>query len=80
MAGPLSRFDPLCFFSMFFFKSCVYVNRPRTLQDLKTIIQEEIANIAPAMLPGVMPNTRNRFFQCIEKEGRHLPDVTFKTN
>ena len=53
VAGPLSRFDPMQFFSSFFLKSRVYVNRPRTLQDLKTNIQEEIANIAPAMLAGV---------------------------
>ena len=39
---------------MVFLKSRVYGNRPRTLQDLKTNIQEEIANIALAMLAGVM--------------------------
>ena len=35
-----------CDFLLDFLKSHVYVNRPRTLQDLKTNIQEEIANIA----------------------------------
>ena len=65
---------------MGFLKSGVYVNHPRTLQDLKTNIQEEIANIAPAMLAGVMTNARNRFTQCMENGGRHLPDVIFKTN
>ena len=80
VAYPLSRFDPLWFFYMFFFKSRVYVNHPRTLQDLKTNIQEEIANIAPAMLAVVMTNARNRFTQCMENGGRHLPDVIFKTN
>ena len=68
------------FFYVFFLKSRVYVNRPRTLQDLKTNIQEEIANIAPAMLVGVMANARNRFTQCMENGGRHLPDVIFRTN
>ena len=67
------------FFYVFFFKSRVYVHRPRTLQDLKTNIQEEIANIA-ATLAGVMTNTRNRFTQCMENGGRHLSDVIFKTN
>ena len=52
-----------------FLKSRVYVNCPRTLQDLKTNIQEEIANIAPAisaMLAGVMTKARNWFTQCME--------------
>ena len=71
---------PCDFFLWVFLKSRFYVNRPRTLQDLKTNIQEEIANIAPAMLAGVMTNTRNRFTQCMENGGRHLPDVIFKTN
>ena len=80
VTGPLSRFDPCDFFLWGFLKSHVYINRPRTLQDLKTNIQEEIANIAPAMLAGVMTNTRNRFTQCMENAGHHLPDVIFKTN
>ena len=56
---------PCDFFLWVFLKSRVYVNRPRSLQDLKTNIQEEIANIAPAMLAGVMTNARNRLTQCI---------------
>ena len=56
------------FFQSGFLKSRVYVNCPRTLQDLKTNIQEEIANKAPAMLAGVMTNARNRFTQCIYGE------------
>ena len=79
-ASPLSRFDILWFFSMGFLKSSVYVNCPRTLQDLKTNIQEEIASIAPAMLAGVMTNARNRFTLCKENGERYLPDVIFKTN
>ena len=71
---------PCDFFVWGFLKSRVYVNRPRTLQDLKANMQEEIANIAPAMLVGVMTNARNRFAQCMENGGRHLPDVIFKTN
>ena len=71
---------PCDFFLWSFLKSRVYVNRARTLQDLKTNFQEEIANIAPAMLAGVMTNGRNRFTQCMENGGRHLPDVIFKTN
>ena len=68
------------FFLWVFLKSSVYLNCPRTLLDLNTNIQEEIANIAPAMLAGVMTNARNRSTQCMENGGRHLPDVIFKTN
>ena len=70
----------LCdFFLWGFLKSRVYVNRPSTLQDLKTNIQEEIANITPAMLERVMTNARNQFTQCMENRGRHLSDLIFKT-
>ena len=71
---------PCDFFLWVFLRSRVYVNRPRTLQDLKTNIEEEIANIAPAILAGVMTNARNRFTQCMENGRRPLPDVIFKTN
>lgn len=71
--------SPCDFFLWGFLKSRVYVNRPRTLQDLKTNIQEEIARITPAMLEGVVRNARNRFTRCMENGGRHLPDVIFKT-
>jgi len=37
--------SPCDFFLWCFLKSRVHVNRPRTLQDLKTNIQEEISNI-----------------------------------
>ena len=80
VAGPLSRFDPLWFFSRFFFEIpclCKPSKNPTRFEDQ---IQEEIANIAPAMLAGVMTNARNRFTQCMENGGRHLPDVIFKTN
>lgn len=42
-----------------FFKSRVYVNPPWTIQELKPIIREEIANITPAMLVSVMTKTEN---------------------
>lgn len=70
---------PCDFFLWGFLKSRVYVNRPSTLQDLKTNIQEEIANIMLAMLARVMTNARNRFTQCMENGGRHLSDLIFKT-
>jgi hypothetical protein len=74
-----SDLAPCDFFLWGLLKSHVYVNRPRTLQDLKTNIQEEIANITPVMLARVMTNARNRFTQCMESGGRQLSDLIFKT-
>lgn len=64
----LSSWD---FFPEFFFKSCVYVNRPRTLKDFKANIQADIANITPAMVKRAMTKARNRCTQ-FENEGHHL--------
>ena len=47
--------------------------------DLKANIREEIANIPADTLVMVMENTRNRFIQCMDNGGRHLPDMIFKT-
>jgi hypothetical protein len=40
----LARFGPLRFCLCFFFKSLVYINHLRTLQDLKANIRAEIAH------------------------------------
>ena len=66
---------PCDFYLWGYLKSRVYVNRPRSLQDLQANIREEIANI-PA---DTLVNTKNRFIQCMDNGGRHLPDVIFKT-
>ena len=47
--------------------------------DLKTNIREEIANIPADTLVRVMENTRNKFIQCMDNGGRHLPDVIFRS-
>ena len=70
---------PCDFFLWGYLKSRVFNNRPRTLDDLKTNIREEVANIPVDMLERVMRNTRNRFVQCIDNGGRHLADMIFKT-
>lgn len=70
--------DAIVFFRGYL-KSRVFNNRPRTLDDLKTNIREEVANIPVDMLERVMRNTRNRFVQCIDNGGRHLADMIFKT-
>ena len=47
--------------------------------DMNANIREEIANIPADTLVRVMANTRNRIIQCMDNEGRHPPDVIFKT-
>jgi len=61
------------FFLWGFLKFRVYMNRPRTLQDLKTNIQKEITNITPAMLTRVTTNARNRLNNVFR-----MGDVTYQ--
>jgi hypothetical protein len=75
----LTPCDFFFFFLWGFLKFRVYVNRPRTLQDLKANIRAEIANIPAAMLVRVMTNATNRLIQCMDNGGRHLRDMIFKT-
>ena len=49
----------------------------RSFIDLKANIREEIVNIPADTLVRVMANTINRFIQCKDNGGRHLPDVIF---
>lgn len=69
---------PCDFFLWGYLKSLVYANRPRTLQQLKTNICAEIANIPTDMLVRVMLNSRNRYLQCIDNGRCHLRDMIFK--
>lgn len=67
-----------CRFLWGFLKSKANVNRPGTLRDFKTNIQEEICQDTPAMLVRVMANFRNRITQWMDNWGRQLPDLIFK--
>ena len=58
--------SPCDFYLWGYLKSRVYVNRLRSLQDLKANIREEIANIPADTLVWVMANARNRFIQCMD--------------
>ena len=81
VTSPFPRFamaSPCDFYLWGYLKSRVYVNRPRSLQDLKTNIREEIANIPADTLMRFIANTRNRFIQCVDNGGCHLPDMIFK--
>lgn len=70
---------PCDFYLWGYLKSIVYTDRPRTLAHLKANIRQGIAGIPNAVLNRVDGNFRNRLTQCIDNEGRHLPDIIFKT-
>jgi len=53
------------------------MTQPRTLDDLKQRIQDEIRGIPAEMLQRAMGNLNSRLKECI-CGGRHLQDVIFK--
>ncbi|KYN41494.1 hypothetical protein ALC56_04099 [Trachymyrmex septentrionalis] len=52
---------------------------PRTIDELKAAIRQEITGISPQITARVMETFRNQLRMCIEKNGRHLDSVIFKT-
>ena len=69
---------PPDFFLWGYLKSKVYVNKPRTLEDLKDNIREEIAAIPAEMLAKTMENAAKRAQYAINARGGHLKDIIFK--
>lgn len=67
------------FFLWGFLKSRVYVEKPRTLPELKEVIRREIQAIPRAMLQDSVRNFRERLEKCVQSEGCHLRDVIFAT-
>ena len=63
------------FFLWGYLKSKVYCNKPRTLNDLKVAISEEIAAVSNDTLTKVMTNFEERLLMCIGEGGRHLSDI-----
>lgn len=59
-------------------KSRVYINKPRTIQDLKEAIQEEINGVSREILVNSVRGFKERLQQCVQAEGGHLKDVIFK--
>ena len=58
--------------------SKVYVNKPRTVEELKDNIREEIAAIPAEMLAKAMENAAKRAQYVINARGGHLRDIIFK--
>jgi hypothetical protein len=59
-------------------KSKVYVRKPRTVDDLKVSIHEEITNVPQEMLVNVMQNSEKRLRTSVRQEGHHLSDIIFR--
>ena len=59
-------------------KSKVYVRKPRTVDDLKVSIREEIATVPKEMLVNVMQNFEERLRTCLRQDGRHLSYIIFR--
>jgi len=55
-------------------------HRPRSPEDLKERIQQEIDSIPPELTRRVMKNFRERLQQCVANDGRHMSDLIFKTH
>jgi hypothetical protein len=59
-------------------KSVVYQTRPTNLAQVKTQIDENIANIPENTLLRAMQDLQNRLTECVQRNGRHLTDVISK--
>ena len=65
------------FFPWGYSKSKVYASKPKTIDELKCSIRDEIAAITPEMLANFMQNARKRAAFCVSNGGDHLIDVVF---
>jgi len=61
-----------------YLRSKVYVQKPRTVDNLKVSVREEIATVPQEMLVNVMQNFEERLWTCVRQEGRHLSDIIFR--
>jgi hypothetical protein len=62
-----------------YLKARVYTNRPRTIQELKLSIPQEIAAVPEDMLENAMQNFEERLQMCVQQEGGHLTHIIFRT-
>ena len=63
-----------------YLKEKFFKHRPRSLEDLKERIQQEIDPIPPELTRRVMKNFRERLQQCVANDGRLMSDLIFKTH
>jgi hypothetical protein len=62
-----------------YLRAKVFINRPRTTDEQKVTIQQEIAAIPTDMVRRAMENFKARLQECVQKGGKHLDDIIFKT-
>ena len=62
-----------------YLKSRLYMNGPRTIEELKLAIRQEIAALPQKMLDRAMQDFEERLRMCVRQEGRHLTDIIFRS-
>ena len=67
--------NPQPFFLWVFLKDRLYINRPQSIQALKTNITNEINQIPREMRENVMEKIQRRLEVCLERNGGHLGHV-----
>jgi hypothetical protein len=72
--------SPCDFFLWGYLKEKVFKHDPRSLEDLKERIQQEINAIPPEITRRVMKNFWERLEQCVANDSRHMSDMIFKTH
>jgi len=63
-----------------YLKEKVFKHPPRSLEDLKERIQQEIDSIPPELTRRVMKSFRERLQQCVANDGWLMSDRIFKTH
>jgi len=66
------------FFLWGYLKSKAYVRKPRTVDDLRVSIREDIATVPQEILVNVMQNFEERLRTCVRQEGRHISGIMFR--
>ena len=63
-----------------YLKEKVFKHRPRSLEDLKESIQQEIDSILPELTRRVIKKFRERLHQCVANDGCLVSDLIFVIN
>ena len=66
------------FFLWGYLKERVYRNKPRTINDLKRNIEDQIRDISPEMFSNVMQSVLDRATQCKTENDGHLKNIILK--
>lgn len=77
--GLLDRFPVCDYFLWGYLKRKVFINKLRTLDELKAAIRQEIAAIPQDMVQCAMQTFQARLKECARKNGEHLDDIILKT-